>query len=80
VTDTIEQAAARLGYSSMRMPSGAGHDAVCMKDLGPIGMIFVPCLNGRSHCPEEWLEPRQLLDGTRVLAATLLELDGVLDL
>ena len=80
VTDTVEQAAARLGYASLRMPSGAGHDAVYMKNLGPMGMIFVPCLNGRSHCPEEWLEPQQLLDGMRVLAATLLTLDCALDL
>jgi N-carbamoyl-L-amino-acid hydrolase len=43
--------------------------------LGPIGMVFVPCLKGRSHCPEEWLEPQQLLDGTRVLYQTLLDLD-----
>lgn len=80
VIDTVERASARLGYASLRMPSGAGHDAVYMKNLGPMGMIFVPCLNGRSHCPEEWLEPEQLLDGMRVLAATLLTLDTALDL
>ncbi len=72
-------AAGRLGYTSVRMPSGAGHDAVYMKNVRPMGMIFVPCLNGRSHCPEEWLDPNQLLDGTRVLAETLLLLDRVLD-
>jgi N-carbamoyl-L-amino-acid hydrolase len=59
----------------MRLPSGAGHDAVYMAPTGPIGMIFIPCLNGRSHCPEEWIEPAQLLDGTRVLYQTVLELD-----
>ncbi|MBK1979350.1 allantoate amidohydrolase, partial [Achromobacter xylosoxidans] len=26
-------------------------------------------------CPEEWIEPAQLLDGTRVLYQTVLELD-----
>ncbi|MGN3706523.1 Zn-dependent hydrolase [Achromobacter xylosoxidans] len=75
VMDAVQAAADQLGYASMRLPSGAGHDAVYMAPTGPIGMIFIPCLNGRSHCPEEWIEPAQLLDGTRVLYQTVLELD-----
>ena len=54
---------------------GAGHDAVYVAPKGPIGMIFIPFLSGRSHCPEEWIEPQQLLDGTRVRYETILELD-----
>ena len=78
VMDAVKAAADQLGYASMRLPSGAGHDAVYMAPTGPIGMIFIPCLNGRSHCPEEWIEPAQLLDGTRVLYQSVLELDRVL--
>ncbi|OZI58593.1 Zn-dependent hydrolase [Bordetella genomosp. 1] len=78
VMDAVEQAATRLGYANMRMPSGAGHDAVYMAPSGPIGMVFIPCKGGRSHCPEEWIEPSQLLDGTRVLYQTLLDLDAQL--
>jgi len=78
VMDAVKAAADQLGYASMRLPSGAGHDAVYMAPTGPIGMIFIPCLNGRSHCPEEWIEPVQLLDGTRVLYQSVLELDRVL--
>jgi len=76
VMDAVQAASDRLGYASMRLPSGAGHDAVQMAHTGPVGMIFVPCLNGRSHCPEEWIEPVQLLDGARVLYETVLELDS----
>jgi N-carbamoyl-L-amino-acid hydrolase len=75
VVDAIAHAAQKLGYPAMRLPSGAGHDGVYVSALGPIGMVFVPCLNGRSHCPEEWLEPHHLLDGTRVLYQTVLDLD-----
>ncbi|WP_268606105.1 M20/M25/M40 family metallo-hydrolase, partial [Escherichia coli] len=75
VMDAVQAAADQLGYANMRLPSGAGHDAVYMAPTGPIGMIFIPCLNGRSHCPEEWIEPAQLLDGTRVLYQLVLELD-----
>ncbi|MCD0505954.1 hydantoinase/carbamoylase family amidase, partial [Bordetella petrii] len=78
VMQAIETAAGRLGYASMHLPSGAGHDAVYMAPTGPIGMVFIPCLGGRSHCPEEWIEPAQLLDGTRVLYDTVRELDGAL--
>lgn len=70
----IESKAKQLDYSSMLLPSGAGHDAVYMAKIAPIGMVFVPCLNGRSHCPEEWLELDQLMAGTRVLAASIMHL------
>lgn len=78
VIELIEGAAQALGYASMRMPSGAGHDAVYVSKTGPMGMIFIPCLKGRSHCPEEWIEPEQLLDGTRVLYETIVRLDQAL--
>lgn len=75
VMKVIEQAAAALDYPSMVLPSGAGHDAAYMARLGPMGMVFIPCKDGRSHCPEEWIEPEQLLAGTQVLAETLHRLD-----
>jgi N-carbamoyl-L-amino-acid hydrolase len=78
VMDAVQASAEALGYPSCRLPSGAGHDAAYMAALGPIGMIFIPCLNGRSHCPEEWIEPQQLLDGARVLYQTVQTLDATL--
>jgi beta-ureidopropionase / N-carbamoyl-L-amino-acid hydrolase len=75
VQDAIEIASRRLGLRSRRMPSGAGHDAVFMKHMGPIGMIFVPSQGGRSHCPEEWTEPSDVAAGAHVLYETVLQLD-----
>lgn len=75
VMDAVERASRALGYASTRMPSGAGHDGVYMAPTGPIGMIFIPCLDGRSHCAEESITSKQLLDGTRVLYQTIGELD-----
>jgi beta-ureidopropionase / N-carbamoyl-L-amino-acid hydrolase len=40
-----------------------------------MGMIFVPCRDGRSHGPEEWAEPADCANGARVLAETLILLD-----
>jgi N-carbamoyl-L-amino-acid hydrolase len=40
-------------------------------------MIFIPCLDGRSHCPQEWASKEQVAAGTRVLAETLRALDAL---
>jgi len=78
VIAAIEQAARLHGHAHRRMPSGAGHDAAPLARIAPMGMVFVPCRGGRSHCAEEWIEPPQALAGTQVLAATLQGLDRAL--
>ncbi len=78
VQDTIEKACFTAGLRSTRLPSGAGHDGVFVARIAPMGMIFVPCKEGRSHSPEEWAEPADCANGTRVLAETLLLLDKTL--
>ena len=75
VRSAIERAADGLGLRRLALPSGAGHDAVQMARLGPIGMIFAPSRDGRSHCPEEWTKPEHVEAGAAVLLASLLELD-----
>jgi acetylornithine deacetylase/succinyl-diaminopimelate desuccinylase-like protein len=60
------------------MPSGAGHDAQIVASLGPVGMIFVPSIGGRSHCPQEATDPADLVLGAQLLLAALVELDGSL--
>jgi N-carbamoyl-L-amino-acid hydrolase len=74
----IENASAAAGLVSTRLPSAAGHDGVYVARLAPMGMIFVPCRDGRSHAPEEWAEPGDCANGARVLAETLLRLDQTL--
>ncbi|WP_159349482.1 M20 family metallo-hydrolase [Roseomonas harenae] len=74
VTDAVEDAAKAQGLSSIRLPSGAFHDAQFMVPICPTGMIFVPCRKGISHNPAEYSTSGQLAAGARVLAATLVEL------
>jgi len=38
-------------------------------------MIFIPSLNGRSHCPEEWTDFSEISAGVQVLGSSLLALD-----
>lgn len=75
VRDVIAQAADAVGCSWRAMPSGAGHDAAHLAHLCPMGMIFIPSVGGRSHCPEEWTEIEAVRTGAHVLAATVLRMD-----
>jgi len=74
VMDAIERAANDLELPCMRLPSGAGHDAMYMARVCPAGMIFVPCENGVSHNEAEYARPEDLAAGARVLTGALIEL------
>ena len=74
---TIERAARDEGASSMRMPSGAGHDAMVVGRHVPAAMLFVPSRGGISHSPSEHTSPAQVELGMRVLAAALRRLMGL---
>jgi N-carbamoyl-L-amino-acid hydrolase len=50
----IEAASAAFADGkSLRMPSGAGHDAQVLATIMPAGMLFVPSIGGISH---HWTE------------------------
>jgi allantoate deiminase len=72
--DVLERAAEREGASHMRMPSGAGHDAMVLGRHIPAAMLFVPSRGGVSHNPDEYTAPEQCELGARVLARALAEL------
>lgn len=73
--ETLAHSASALGISHRHIVSGAGHDAAFMARLCPSAMVFVPCLGGRSHCPEEWAETSDLVLAAEVLADTVIALD-----
>lgn len=74
--DTIRSAARAAGYSTMDLPSGAGHDAQMVAKFAPVGMIFVPSRGGISHSPKEFTSPEDLARGAEVLYRTILALDA----
>ena len=51
--DQLDKAIARQGLRPLRLPSGAGHDAMALAALCPIAMLFVRCGGGISHNPLE---------------------------
>lgn len=70
----IMQATEEHGLSARSMPSGAGHDSQMWAPHVPTAMIFVPSVEGRSHCPEEYTSAEDCAVGASVLASTLREL------
>ena len=75
--DSIEAAARRLGLSSLRLLSAAGHDARHMAPLAPSAMIFIPCRAGVSHAEHEWAAPAHVVAGADVLLQVLARRAGV---
>jgi N-carbamoyl-L-amino-acid hydrolase len=75
----IGESAKGLGLSTLLMPSGAGHDAQEMANLGPIGMIFIPSVGGISHSPKEFSRPGDIENGANVLLETVLGVDRAPD-
>jgi N-carbamoyl-L-amino-acid hydrolase len=73
--DVLDAACETVGASHRRMASGAGHDTAWMARVTRAAMIFVPCLGGRSHAPEEFAETDDIALGAAVLLNAVIQLD-----
>ncbi len=62
-----------MGYSSLHMVSGAGHDASYMNQVCPTAMIFVPSIGGRSHVEVENTSWEDCEAGANVLLQAVLQ-------
>lgn len=61
-------------YGFNIMGSGAGHDTISMTELTDCAMVFVPSKNGRSHCPEEYTDPKHIAQGANIILDTVMKL------
>lgn len=75
----VRRAADASGERVIDVPSGAGHDAMCIAKIAPAAMIFVPSIGGASHVGEERTSEADLELGVLTLADALLEVDRALD-
>jgi N-carbamoyl-L-amino-acid hydrolase len=65
--DAIEAASkAVAGGRSIRIPSGAGHDAQMLATVMPAGMLFVPSIGGISHHWTENTADADIVTGAQV--------------
>jgi len=77
MVDLVEATAVRLGHSTKRMPSGAGHDAQMLARICPTAMVFTPSVDGLSHNIAEFTESTDIDAGANVLLQVVLDQLGV---
>ena len=77
VQNIIEKVSEKLKLTSIRMPSGAGHDAQEMALIAPTGMIFIPSKNGISHSADEYSTISQVQNGYTTLLHSILAIDNL---
>jgi N-carbamoyl-L-amino-acid hydrolase len=73
--DVLDAACETAGARHRRMVSGAGHDTAWMARITRAAMIFVPCVDGRSHAPDEFATTDDIALGAAVLLDAVLALD-----
>ncbi len=76
--DTAMRAALARAIEAEGLPvrelfSGAGHDALALRHIAPVGMLFVRCRDGISHHPDEHAEPADMVTAARVLLRFLAD-------
>jgi N-carbamoyl-L-amino-acid hydrolase len=76
LVDIVRDTANRLGYSSIDMLSGAGHDAMNVARVAPTAMIFIPCKDGISHNEAESATREDVAAGTHTLLHAMLARAG----
>ena len=76
VRSAIAAAAAARALTTKSLPSGAGHDAQNLARICPMGMIFVPSIDGISHSPKEFSRPGDITNGANVLLDVVMRLDA----
>src|SRR5437667_226574 len=74
IAEVLRRACAAAGVAPRDMTSGAGHDAQVLAAAAHAGMLFVPSIGGRSHCPDEATAAEDVILGARALATALREL------
>lgn len=73
LVNIIRDVTIKLGYSSIDICSGAGHDAFWITDVAPSAMIMCPCVDGISHNENEEISSEWAVAGTNVLLHAVLE-------
>lgn len=72
--NSVEYAADHLDYSSMKLSSGAGHDASHLAGVCDTGMVFSVSENGKSHSPTEFTSWDDCYSAANTFANAVLQL------
>jgi allantoate deiminase len=69
LTQIFGRCITQRGLKVLKLPSGAGHDAVAMSAVCPVAMLFVACKGGVSHHPAESVRAADVAVAIDVLTA-----------
>jgi N-carbamoyl-L-amino-acid hydrolase len=69
----VKKGAEELGFDSMPIISGAGHDACYLSRVAPTAMVFIPCEDGISHNEIENATKGDCAAGCDVLLRAIVE-------
>ena len=72
INNALEMVCKDMNIPYQLMQSGAGHDAMNMTRLCPVGLLFVPSVDGISHHPNEYTAIEDILIGIDVLEEVVL--------
>jgi N-carbamoyl-L-amino-acid hydrolase len=75
LVEITTRACRQAAPEALVLPSGAGHDGMQIGTIAPIGMIFVPSRDGKSHTSEEWTDLEDIALGVQAMARALVEAD-----
>ncbi|KRD82462.1 Zn-dependent hydrolase [Bacillus sp. Root147] len=70
----LENSIKKHGLRSYSLISGAGHDAMNIAAVAPIGMLFVRSKDGISHNPLEYSSDEDIVIATNIFYDTVVEL------
>lgn len=79
IMDILAKTTEALQIPYERLASMAGHDATHMASFTRAGMLFVPSIDGKSHCQEEESRLEDIVKAGQILSRAIIELDQTLD-
>ncbi|MFF2823305.1 M20 family metallo-hydrolase [Arthrobacter koreensis] len=65
--ELAEKVAAELGLGIRRIQTMAGHDSVALNRIAPTVMMFIPSVDGVSHCEREFTTDEDMVAGLDAL-------------
>lgn len=72
--ELAEKVIKQMGLSSQRLQTMAGHDSVAMNTMVPSVMLFIPSIDGVSHCEREFSTDEDMVKGLQALKAVVREM------
>ncbi len=75
----LEDVSTKLQIPYDRLFSMAGHDATHMASFTKAGMLFVPSIDGKSHCQDEESRFEDIVLAGQVMVDAIIQMDQTLD-